>query len=286
MAQDSKQLGDSMTNRVITALVGLPIVIILVSLGGLWLRGGLLALSVLGLSEFYRALSGKGQNQQDSQDSIERKALHFVGYFFSFLYFLLIVDSGIHEHFIILIAGFILLNLMLTVVFFQKIEFKDFLITICGFFYVTFLLSFIYLVRDANIYFVWLIFTSASASDTFAYFIGSKWGRHKLHGTPSPKKTWEGCVGGVLGAALVGFLYGQAVINFVGIDHPIVLHSMAVSAVGAVFSQFGDLFASAIKRSVGIKDFGKVLPGHGGVLDRFDSIMVTAPGIYMVLILL
>ena len=261
-----------MTKRIITSVIGLPLLIAVIYLGGFWLRAGLLLLSVIGLFEFYRALSGKSL------------LIHFTGYFFSAVYLLYIVDIGVHDHFLVMLSAFILLTLVATVVFYQKIKFADCLITISGFFYVTFLLSFIYFVRGNSVYFVWLIFTSASTSDTFAYLVGRKWGRHKLAGTPSPGKTWEGCIGGILGAAIVGFIYGQVVIHFIGIEHPIVLHAMAVSVVGAVFSQFGDLFASAVKRSVGIKDFGKILPGHGGILDRFDGIMAAAPVVYMVMI--
>lgn len=265
-----------MAKRVITSLVGLPILIGFVILGGFWLRVALLVLSLVGLFEFYRALSGKFL------------PIHVSGFLFSVLYFLLIVstvagDLG-HVFLIAAIAAFILVTQAMLVIFYQKIEFKDCLITICGFFYVSFLFSFIYYVRDYSVYFVWLIFTSASASDTFAYLVGRKFGHHNLSGTPSPGKTWEGCLGGITGAALVGFLYGYILYSFVGIDHPIVLRATAVSVMGAIFSQFGDLFASAIKRSVGIKDFGKVLPGHGGVLDRFDSIIVAAPVVYIMMI--
>lgn len=261
-----------MAKRVITTIIGLPLLIAVIYLGGLWLRVGLLLLSAIGLFEFYRALSGKNS------------LIHLTGYFFSAIYFLLIVDAEIRAHLLIILSAFVLLTIVTTVIFYQKIKFVDCLVTISGFFYIPFLLSFIYFVRDSSVYFVWLIFTSASASDTFAYFAGRKFGRRKLEGTPSPGKTWEGCLGGVLGAALVGFIYGQVVIHFIGIEHPIVLNAMAISAVGAIFSQFGDLFASAVKRSVGIKDFGKILPGHGGILDRFDGIMIAAPVVYMVMI--
>ena len=263
-----------MGKRLVTAVVGAPIFVLFVVQGGLWLRLALLALSLIGLYEFYRALS-------------ERVLpVHFVSYFFTVLYFLAIIDYETHALMVTMISGFVLLTFAMLVIFYQKISLNDCLITISGFFYVTFLLSFIYLVRVNSIYFVWLIFTSASASDTFAYIVGRMWGRHKLHGSPSPGKTWEGCIGGVLGAALVGFLYGQFVLYFTGVDHPIVINAMAISFMGAIFSILGDLFASAVKRSVNIKDFGKLLPGHGGVLDRFDSIIVTAPVVYMVIILM
>jgi len=261
-----------MAKRVMTAVIGLPILIVLIALGGIWLRITLLTLSLIGLYEFYQALSKK------------TLVIHFTGYLFAILYFMVIIEYGVHAYLLVMLSAFILITQAVLIIFYQKIDFKDCLITISGFFYVPFLLSFIYFVRDYNVYFVWLILTSASASDTFAYIIGMKWGRHKLKNTPSPKKSWEGCIGGVVGAALIGFLYGHLVVQFTGINHPMVINAMAVSVMGAIFSQFGDLFASAIKRSVNIKDFGKLLPGHGGVLDRFDSVIVAAPIVYMVMI--
>ena len=261
-----------MAQRTVTALIGLPILIVIVSLGGPWLRFALLLLSLLGLYEFYRALSMK------------ILPIHFSGFIFAALYYFFVVGYEAHDYLLVTFSAFILLCLAITVIQYQKITLADCLITVSGFFYVAFLLSFIYFVRVNSVYFVWIIFISASASDTFAYMVGRMWGRHKLSGTPSPGKTVEGCVGGVVGAALVGFVYGQLVVFFAGVTHPIVLNAMLISVVGAVFSQFGDLFASAIKRSVGIKDFGQILPGHGGVLDRFDSIIVSAPVVYMVII--
>ena len=257
-----------MAQRALTAIIGLPILIILINLGGLWLRAGLLVLSLIGLFEFYRAMSGKVM------------VIHFVGYGFAVLYYLLVVGSRNHAFLLITAAGFILVTQSLMVVFYKKVTFNDCLITISGFFYVAFLLSFIYFVRDRSLYFVWLIFISAYASDTFAYLVGRNFGRHKLTGSPSPGKTVEGCIGGVLGAAFIGYLYGIFFIY----HQPMMINVVAVSVMGAIFGQMGDLFASAIKRSAGIKDFGNLLPGHGGVLDRFDSTVTTAPVVYMVMI--
>jgi len=260
-----------MSKRLLTALIAAPPAIFILIQGGLWLRITLLLVALRGLYELFRAVSGK------------QLPVHFAAYIFAPIHFFVVVE-GRQEYQLMALSGFFLLTLALSVIFYQKITLKDCLITIGGFFYVPFLLSFLYLVRDHSVYFVWLIFICSSASDTFAYIVGRKWGRHKLVNSPSPGKTWEGCIGGVIGAALVGFIYGQVVQHFTGIDHPMVLNATAISAIGAVFSQFGDLFASAIKRWVGIKDFGRIMPGHGGVVDRLDSIVVTAPVVYMVMI--
>ena len=91
-----------------------------------------------------------------------------------------------------------------------------------------------------------------------------------------PEKSIEGAIGGVAGAALLGAIYGMVVSGKVAMNNAPVYFAI-ICAVGAVISQFGDLIASGIKRQHGIKDYGKLIPGHGGVLDRFDSVLFTAP---------
>ena len=107
-------------------------------------------------------------------------------------------------------------------------------------------------------------------------------GKHKLAPVLSPKKSIEGAVGGVVGAALLGAIYGAAVNSYMVMNNASLLFAI-ICAVGAVISQFGDLIASGIKRQHGIKDYGKLIPGHGGILDRFDSVIFTAPLIYALL---
>ena len=122
-------------------------------------------------------------------------------------------------------------------------------------------------------------------SDTGAYFVGSFFGRHKLCPNISPKKSVEGAVGGVLGAVLGGVIY--ALIMTYCFDFSVNWLSLAVvCVVGSVSGQFGDLIFSYIKREAGIKDYGHLLPGHGGVLDRFDSIFLTTPVTAALLLLL
>ncbi len=133
-------------------------------------------------------------------------------------------------------------------------------------------------VGDVNMgqYLFYLIFIGSWCTDSFAYFVGVAIGKHKLIPQVSPKKTIEGAIGGVLGA-IVGFeIYGICLAQFAGLNVNYI--ALAVSAAGiAVVSQLGDLVTSFIKREQGIKDYGKVLPGHGGIMDRFDSIIAVAP---------
>ena len=134
---------------------------------------------------------------------------------------------------------------------------------------------------DAGVYLYGLIFIGAWMTDTGAYFVGVLFGKHKLIPEVSPKKTIEGAFGGILGCSAGFVLYGfiiQSVcdvkVNYIAM--------IVIAAVIAVVSQFGDLVASYIKREREIKDFGFIFPGHGGVLDRFDSIIAVAPSIYFI----
>ena len=137
-----------------------------------------------------------------------------------------------------------------------------------------------------ELYRVWLIFLCSWGCDTCAYCVGVLIGKHKMAPVLSPKKSIEGAVGGVLGAALLGAIYAAAT----GAYNPNPAHTPLIYAiicgVGALVSMVGDLAASAIKRQENIKDYGTLIPGHGGILDRFDSVIFTAPVIYALAITL
>ena len=187
----------------------------------------------------------------------------------------------------------LVLNIMMAVYVFSwpKIHCEK---TIASFFvivYTAVMLSYIYQTRilDGGIYAVWLIFICSWGSDTCAYCVGMLIGRHKMAPELSPKKSVEGAVGGVVGAALIGVIY-SLVLGKTG-QLPDAMGAPAaefaiICAVGALISMIGDLAASAIKRNMQIKDYGKLIPGHGGILDRFDSVIFTAPVIWLLCSLL
>jgi phosphatidate cytidylyltransferase len=128
---------------------------------------------------------------------------------------------------------------------------------------------------------VWLIFVSSWVSDTFAYLTGVTLGKHKMTPKLSPKKSVEGAVGGVASSVLVGALYGYIVSAHMTqmVLSPVFVFA-AAGGIGALLSIVGDLAASAIKRNFEVKDYGSIIPGHGGILDRFDSVIFTAPVVY------
>lgn len=130
---------------------------------------------------------------------------------------------------------------------------------------------------------VFLVFVYAWGTDTGAYFAGKAFGRHKLIPRVSPKKTVEGAVGGVvcsvaLSCIYLAFLHKTTSVEYVGGAGYVGMSVLAIAA--SVFSQIGDLTASAIKRDCGVKDFGNILPGHGGIMDRFDSVVFIAPMVF------
>ena len=151
-----------------------------------------------------------------------------------------------------------------------------------GVFYVTVAFTSIVFLRDIGKYFYLLVFVGAWVSDTFAYLCGRLFGKHKLIPEVSPKKTVEGSIGGIVFAGIAFVIYALVIKNF--FDNSVMpnyLFMMIAGMIVAVISQIGDLIASVIKRRFGIKDYGWIFPGHGGVLDRFDSVLLTAPVLWI-----
>ena len=138
--------------------------------------------------------------------------------------------------------------------------------------YVVFFMYHMMLMNNSK--FVWLVYIIAFGSDTFAYFSGKLFGKHKLYPKVSPNKTIEGAIGGVIGSTILSLIY----FNYLSINKYFYIIIFSVSA--SVFSMAGDLMASKIKREYGVKDFGNLLPGHGGIMDRFDSVLFVAPTVY------
>lgn len=183
--------------------------------------------------------------------------------------------------------GFIIVMLILFmavyVFTFPRFNVEQIAYAVLGIVYVPVFITFIYLLRshENGQFIFWLIFISSWVCDTFAYFVGCTIGKHKLAPVLSPKKSIEGSIGGIVGSILVAFLFGYFVeFKLLGGNNNVVSY-MIICGVGAVVSQIGDLCASAIKRNKDIKDYGNIIPGHGGILDRFDSVLFVSPIIYL-----
>lgn len=180
------------------------------------------------------------------------------------------------------IVAVFMAEMLVYVVTFPKYRAEQVVAAVFSFLYAPLMLSFVYLTRmcPQGIYLVWLILISAWGCDTCAYAVGKLIGKKKIFPVLSPKKSLEGCFGGVLGAALIGGIYGYLMVEQVLPDQHVALVIAFICAMGAVMSMVGDLAASAIKRNHDIKDYGTLIPGHGGIMDRFDSMLVTAPMVY------
>jgi phosphatidate cytidylyltransferase len=132
-------------------------------------------------------------------------------------------------------------------------------------------------------YLIYLIFLAAFITDAMAYFVGTAIGKHKFAPHISPNKTLEGAIGGVVGGGL-GFLVFGYCMEYIFLLEPNYLYLFLFGIISAIVAEIGDLAASAIKRQFSIKDYGDIMPGHGGVMDRFDSVLFVAPFVYLVLI--
>lgn len=162
---------------------------------------------------------------------------------------------------------------------------KNLTILLFGEFYIPFLMSFLLFIRKIQpygIYWIWLSINAAFSTDIFAYFGGTKFGKHKLCPKISPNKTIEGAILGILGALGIALIYCGLVSKFTEININFVRLSL-MSVCASIMSEIGDLVGSFVKRKCGIKDFGTSLPGHGGFLDRLDSLVFAAPFVYFFL---
>lgn len=244
--------------RTISGIIGLFLLIVIVSKGGFLLLLSIYLISIIGLREFYKAM-----------EKNDVSPIYSIGYLWTTGLF--INSLSIFNNLNILVTCSIIILLILTVIN-KDIKIQDVSITLLGMLYIPFLLFHISNL-EGNIY-IWLIFIISFGTDTFAYISGNLFGKKKLCPEISPNKTIGGFIGGIIGSILLSIIF-SIYFNLGPIWKIVIL-----AIICSILSQLGDLVASKIKRSTGIKDYGNIMPGHGGVLDRFDSIIFTAPAIY------
>ena len=288
--------------RMISGVVILMLTIVLGAVGGPVLATALCIIASIGYFEFTNATKVKEEGQRIN-------ALQIVGLVTIIAYFgaILLQDDlycpdimkewfsknvGTFNLFTVLILLIFILGfigiLYVYIFTFPKFKFQQVANAEFGILYLGLTLSFIYYIRElpGGIYLVWMPFISAWFSDTCAYLVGVTMGKHKMTPRLSPKKTYEGAAGGILGAtagsAILGIVY--TLVHKAGAIS--VLSFACMGLVGSLASMCGDLAASAIKRNNEVKDFGKSIPGHGGIIDRFDSVIFTAPMVYFLMSLL
>ena len=271
--------------RLISGIILLVLTAVFLYFGGVPLLAALAFISVIGFLEMTKAISITREN-----GSFNR--LEFVGVVGTVLlytcqaYFFFKQEAVDVVYLLGIIVFTIIAMLAVYVVSFPKFNATQAVGAVFAFLYVPVMLAFIGMTRalpEIGMKVVWMIWISAWGSDTFAYCVGmltaKTIGNHKAFPVLSPKKSIEGCIGGVVGAALLGVLFGHYIM---GSDYGSIMMGV-ICGIGSIIAQCGDLAASAIKRNYNIKDYGKCIPGHGGILDRFDSIIFTAPCIYFLI---
>lgn len=259
--------------RAISGAVLMAIALITFVCGGPILFFTMLVVSLIGMFELYRVM-----NVTDTKYS----PLAITGFIGAVVYYSLVYFNK--DEFALIELAFTLIALMAVYVLtFPRYKAEQTMAAFFAIFYAAVMLSCVVRTRslDGGKYAVWLILGSSWGCDTCAYLTGRAVGKHKMAPVLSPKKTIEGGIGGVAGAALIGAVYALVLDAFHVFPEGAPVGEYAlICGCGGLISMIGDLGASAIKRNHNIKDYGNLIPGHGGILDRFDSVIFTAPIIY------
>lgn len=233
--------------------------------------GIILALiALIGLGEFYN-VTGLFKKKTPA-------VLLGFAFCLSVFYGAVFAPDKMYEYALIVFVVYVFLLMTVMVFFRSKCTFADCAISFAGAVYISVFFAHIILLRqlEAGKLLIWVLFISAWGTDTCAYFAGRALGKHKLCPSISPKKTVEGAIGGTFGCILLVGVYLGIIANVNGLSVNW-LNTVVVSALAALFSQIGDLAASCIKRDNNSKDYGNLIPGHGGILDRFDSVLLISP---------
>lgn len=265
----------NLVQRIITGIIGAAILISAIYLGDVVFLLFVAVITIIGLLEFYKLVNLKCYSMLGILVSLIISGLFFLtkGHVFLMKYDILLPA---------LLSAFVLLSLTFAVLTSRKEEFfyeklKAAIFTIFGIFYVSWLLNHLILIRIIPVFgrnLVFLLFFAVWSLDIFAYFFGMKFGKTKFSKI-SPKKSVEGAVAGFLACILTTWGLTYLMPTNLAPKQALILGGLL-----GIFGQIGDFAESLIKRSVGAKDSGTILPGHGGVLDRFDSIIFTAPIVY------
>ena len=261
--------------RVSSALLGLPLVIIVLLLGNKYVIDVVMSMvAIISLQEYFNAFS-------------KYKPIKWIAYLIAALISLIhLIPEGKLFTYIGLSIPFVVVILFVQLVIKDlKISIIDIMITLFGIFYVVLFIMFIPLlagVENGKIL-IWYAMIAAWGSDTFAYIAGKtlKLGKHKFSKI-SPKKSIEGCIAGLIGGIVLSLIYALCMAKFAAFEISYI-KVLIISAILSIIGQFGDFAASSIKRFVEIKDYSNLIPGHGGLLDRIDSLIFIAPFAYILL---
>lgn len=256
-----------MKTRVLSGLIMAPLLAILY-FGGYVLFAACFLIGIMAVKEFYSGFNAMDIKPNFGIAVVAAVALYAIDLF---------TDDP--QWYMLWFFGAVLASLLyLFNIEHRKLE--DAMATITGLVYVVFFSFHVTLVEQTEYgILIWLVVLTAFGTDIMAYFSGFLFGKHKLCPKISPKKTIEGSIGGTLGSVILSGLFGYF------FAPEVLVHCLIIGVLGGIVSQFGDLTASIFKRKMEIKDYGNLIPGHGGILDRFDSVLFTGPLVYYYIVL-
>ena len=259
--------------RMLTSLVGLPIIVLILLFGNELVVGvTVLMAGIICTYEYFNVIKNIC------------KPIKWIGYL-SNIYILLsilLLNDMMSKIAMYSIPVILLLLFSCVIVTNMKISFKDLVFTFLGCMYVPFFLMFMEMLRkmDNGKVLIGLIFVISWSTDIFAYLVGKNFGKHKFSKI-STNKTIEGCIAGLIGSVLITVLYIFIINSIWNLGYSYL--NIGIIAAGlSLVSQIGDFAASIVKRYADVKDYGTILPGHGGILDRIDSLLFIAPFAYMI----
>lgn len=266
--------------RTLTTIIGGALMVFLLVIGGPVLLGAMCVVSIIGYFELTRAC--KIHDDSKAVNSMELVGIISVAAWYAAI---AVLQNNISMMLAVCLGVIVMAMMLIMAVYvftFPKYDASAAMSNLFAFIYCPAMVSCIYLIRslEYGIYLVWMIFICSWICDICAYLVGVKFGKRRFAPKLSPKKSVEGAIGGVVGSCLVGAIYGFGIIapKLEASRAGVIVLIMA--ALGSLLSMIGDLGASAIKRNHDIKDYGKLIPGHGGVMDRFDSVIFVAPLVF------
>lgn len=263
--------------RITSALLGFPLVLIVLIIGNkIIVDIALVIIALLAMNEYFNAVAKVS------------KPVKWIGYVscFSIAIIHLVPAESIKTVITLAVPTILVILFAQVIATEMKTTFKDIAYTFIGIFYVVFFIMFVAFIsgmQNGKIL-IWYAIFAAWGTDVFAYIIGKHFGKHKFSKV-SPKKSMEGCIGGTVGAVLLMLAYTYVANTYWGMNYSYLF----ITGIGIILSlvgQIGDFAASSIKREVGIKDYSNLIPGHGGMLDRIDSLIFLAPFAYALFTLL
>lgn len=265
--------------RVISGLIGFPIVALVLIFGNQIVID--IAFAIIAAMSFH-------EYSHAFKVSDKAKPLTWLGYLacvtialihvFPREYLMLIIGAVVPIAILLCFAQILITKMKTTII--------DAAVTLFGICYIVIFLMFMPIIRTAEngVFLIWYVMFASWGTDIFAYVCGKLIGKHKFSKI-SPNKTIEGCIGGTIGAVALILIYTIVLNNVCGMN----INYLLIGAIGlilSILSQMGDFAASSIKRFTGIKDYSNLIPGHGGMLDRIDSIIFIAPFAYFLLVLI